>query len=326
MNVRHAIALALLSACPVLGTARAEGVWTLVVENDVFYGSDRDYTNGVAFAWAPPPLAPAPEWAQAVARWAPLFPEGGRIRYGYVIGQTMSTPADISVREPLVTDRPYAGWLYGTVALNAEGDGRFDQLALSAGVIGPASLADRAQIRFHRLTGSRKPEGWASQLRNEPGVLATWQRSWRRLWSARVAGLEVDGTPHLGAALGNVYTYANAGYTVRLGQRLARDFGTLRIAPAPPGAGFTVPGEGASWYAFVGIDGRAVGRNVFLDGNTFRSGPGVLREPWVGDLHWGFAITRQSVRLGYTHVRRTREFRGQAKSENFGAASISVSF
>ena len=262
MNVARVLLPAAILAFCVVNAARAEGVWTLVVENDVFYGSDRDYTNGVAFAWAPPPLSPAPHWVQSVARWVPLFPEGGRIRHGYVIGQTMSTPADISAREPLATDRPYAGWLYGTMALNAEGDGRFDQLALSAGVIGPASLADRTQIRFHRLTGSRRPEGWGSQLHNEPGVLATWQRSWRGLWSAQVAGLEVDGTPHLGAALGNVYTYANAGYTVRLGRRLARDYGTLRIPPAPPGAGFTVPGEGASWYAFLGIDGRARGTGL----------------------------------------------------------------
>jgi len=73
--------------------------------------------------------------------------------------------------------------------------------------------------------------------------------------TGRFAGLELDLTPHAGGALGNVYTYANAGFTVRYGKRLVSDLGPMRIRPSPPGSGFFVPADTFSWYAFVGVDG-----------------------------------------------------------------------
>ena len=49
-------------------------------------------------------------------------------------------------------------------------------------------------------------------------------------------------------------------------------------------------------------------------------------EPLVGDLQFGFALTWSDVRLGYTHVLRTREFKTQGKTGEFGAVSLSIQF
>jgi hypothetical protein len=52
----------------------------------------------------------------------------------------------------------------------------------------------------------------------------------------------------------------------------------------------------------------------------------VDKEPLVGDLQWGLVLTWRDVRLGYTHVVRTREFKTQLEHDTFGAFSISISF
>jgi hypothetical protein len=309
------------------------GALSFVYENDVFYDTDREYTNGVRLAWVTGP-GETPDWALTAARWLPFFPDSAgntvKIRTTYAVGQNMYTPGDITVADPAPGERPYAGWLYGSIGLIVEwGEelNRLDQLDLSVGVVGPASLAEQTQRFVHKyVTNSPDPKGWDTQLRNEPGVVLTYQRSWRRFVAGNVEGIGFDVVPHLGAALGNVYTYANAGLTLRVGADLPRDYGPPRIQPSLPGAGFFQRHDGLGWYLFAGVEGRAVARNIFLDGNTFRDSRSVDREPLVGDLQYGFAITWRNARLSYTHVVRTREYAGENGDDDFGALSLSVRF
>jgi hypothetical protein len=46
----------------------------------------------------------------------------------------------------------------------------------------------------------------------------------------------------------------------------------------------------------------------------------------VGDLQFGFVLDWSDMRLGYTHVLRSREFRTQESKDYFGALSVSVKF
>jgi hypothetical protein len=301
------------------------GVVSLIVENDSFYGNDEHYTNGIALTWVPTD-DPAPSWFVRIARWLPWFPKNGEVHHGYVFGQNMYTPSDITVADPPPDDRPYAGWLYGTIGLAVESGRQLDQYALTLGVVGPASLAEQGQKLLHEIQGSAEPQGWDTQLDNEPGIVVTYQRSWRGLAAHRLAGLELELTPHLGGALGNVYTYVNAGMTIRLGRSLSLDYGPPRIQPSVPGLGFFVPADRFAWYLFAGFEGRAVARNIFLDGNTFQGSRSVDKEPLVGDLQGGIVLTWRGVRLAYTHVLRSPEFDGQDGSEQFGAVSLSVGF
>ncbi|MGD9536341.1 MAG: lipid A deacylase LpxR family protein [Alphaproteobacteria bacterium] len=309
----------------VAADATESGIFSLVLENDVFYDTDQHYTNGIRASW----LAGAdatPEWALDAARWFPLFPDGGDVRIDYALGQSMYTPSDIELQNPPADDRPYAGWLYGSLGLIAETGERLDQLALTLGMVGPASLAGKTQKMVHEITGSDDPKGWDTQLKNEPGIVLTYQRSWRQFASGSFQGLGFDMTPHVGGALGNVFTYANAGLTLRFGEGLSLDYGPPRIQPSLPGSGFFVPADGFGWYLFAGAEGRAVARNIFLDGNSFRDSRSVDKEPLVGDVQFGIAVLWRSVRLAYTHVLRTQEFKGQTERDDFGAFSFSLRF
>jgi hypothetical protein len=154
----------------------------------------------------------------------------------------------------------------------------------------------------------------------------TYQRSWRQLATATLARGDLDLTPHLGGAVGNVYTYANAGLTLRYGRRLPLDYGPPRVQPSLPTSGFVSPTDKFAWYLFAGVEGRAVARNIFLDGNTFTASRSVDAEPLVADLQFGLVLTWGRVRLSYTHVLRSREFQTQRENAQFGAASLSVAF
>ncbi|MFZ5790979.1 MAG: lipid A deacylase LpxR family protein [Pseudomonadota bacterium] len=322
------LALAMLTAAfaPAAHADEPEqGTFNFVLENDIVSGFDRDYTNGVQLSWTSGPDR-VPSWAIDAARLFPLFPETGRVRASFALGQSIYTPNDITLRNPPAEDRPYAGWLYGSIGLIAETGTRLDQLQLQVGVVGPASLAEQTQTTVHEIVGADKPRGWDTQLENEPGVVLTYQRSWRAFVSGEFLGFSFDATPHIGGALGNVFTYANGGATLRLGWNLPNDYGPPRIEPSLPGSGFFEPQGSLGMYIFAGLDGRAVARNIFLDGNTWQDSRSVEKEPLVGDAQVGFAVTLGSVRLAYTHVFRTQEFASQHGADKFGAVSLSLRF
>ncbi len=303
------------------------GTLVLEYENDLFGGEDRYYTNGIRATW----LSPDDRVPRLVKRGAdrlPFFSQRGDIKLSYSLGQNMYTPDDITLRDPPRDDRPYAGWLYATVGLGSETERRLDRLQLSVGVVGPASGADKIQKEAHRFVGAPRPEGWDTQLRNEPALLLAYQRQ-NRAWIGRGDnGWAWDGTPFWGGAVGNVFTQINGGFTVRVGQNLPLDWGPPRISPTLPGSGIFRPAAPFGWYLFGSIDSRVVLYNIFLDGNTYQNSRSVSgTRPVVGELQFGGAMNiGLRTRITYTHVLSTREFSSQRGKTNFGSLSLSYRF
>lgn len=327
----------LLLLAPGLAQAEEAATWTLEVENDLVADTDRHYTNGLRLTRISPadPKDSVLNDAKPLAQQFLLFPETAATdlrqqswRWSGTFGQSMFTPADIRRRDPLTTDRPYAGWSYLGLGLYAETkhDGKLavlDIAEVDIGIIGKASGAGYTQRRWHELIGADKPLGWSHQLRNEPGLVAVRERKWRFTPIAPVAGYGIDITPHLGGALGNVFTHAAAGATFRLGENLIDDYGPPRIRPSLPGSPFFESEDAFGWYLFAGFEGRAVARNAFLDGNGFQDGPRVSKRSFVGDVQFGLSMILAHTRISYTHVLRTREFDQQPNADRFGAFSLS---
>jgi hypothetical protein len=323
-----ALLLALLSTLgatlPAFASEKTtSGVLALVFENDHFNNTDRHYTNGINLGWVPDSSS-APKWVLAIAHQIPFFPTDGVVRHDYSFGQSTFTPSDITRDDPPSDDRPYAGWLYSTIGIENNTASQLDQLNLTLGMVGPASLAELSQKTLHKFRAVNKPRGWNTQLHNEPGIVMTYQRSWRPFADRTFVGRNFDLTPHAGGALGNVFTYANAGLTLRLGRKLPFDYGPPRIQPGLPGSMAFTAAEGCAWHLFAGIEGRAVARNIFLDGNTFRDSHSVHKEPFVGDLQFGAVLIWQDIRLSYTHILRSAEYKNQGVRDGFGAISLAI--
>lgn len=334
MRIRPLFILQLCLICSLLwqnsalatdGTEHYTGKLSLVLENDLFYQSDKDYTSGLSAIWVPTENT-APDWALSIASWVPWLEQDRKVRHGYAIGQTMYTAKDITLEDPSLDERPYAGFLYATFGMAITSEHKLDQLSFTLGVVGPMAGAEHSQRIIHQVVGSEEPQGWDTQIQNEAGIVLTYQHSWRELKISNYFGNELEITPHFGGALGNIYTYLNTGITLRFGEHLPLDFGPPRIQPSIQGTGFFAARQPFNWYLFAGVEVRAVGRNIFLDGNTWRDSRSVDREPLVGDFQWGAVLTFKTIQLSYTHVSRSKEFKGGPESHQFGALSLTTLF
>jgi len=320
-----AAVLTAFSTSPTLGdtnVGQEKGTLSFVFENDLFYKTDRDYTNGVELSYTSP-TQDTPELIDQIARGLPFFSSEGKVRASYAIGQSIFTPSDTRSVIPPPTQRPYAGFLYGSVGITDDTGSRLDQLSLQIGLTGPSSLASDTQRFVHRVINDPEPMGWHSQLRGEPGVVLIYSRNVSIMPRQSLAGLSFDLEPHYGAAVGNIYDYVNAGAMARLGFNIPDDYGPLRIEPSLPGSGFFQSTGMVGAYIFAGADGRAIGRNLFLDGNTSGGGPSVQKKTFVGDFELGAALTFNFMQVTFTHVIRTKEYRTQPRPDQFGAINVS---
>jgi lipid A 3-O-deacylase len=313
------------------------GTYSLLVENDKFNSfdqakqTDRNFTNGLRLNWMSDRIECPPPALSALAARMPMFDASGRTRVGFALGQSFYTPEDTSRRDLVRTDRPYSGWTYVAAALTSDlgegaNRGRLDTIELQLGIVGPQSYAEQTQKEWHKLIGAKPPLGWNNQLRNEPGVALFYERKWRRqeIPFEAPGGWAVDLTPHVGASLGNVFTYVAGGATFRIGNDLSVDYGPPRIRPGLAGSmHIDPPADGLAYYAFFGFEGRAVARDITLDGNSFARSHSVDRRPLVGDLQMGLALLVGPARGTFTYVMRTREFEGQRNPDRFGALSLS---
>jgi lipid A 3-O-deacylase len=317
--------------------ARSAPTLTLYVENDSFDGTDRHYTSGVKLSWLSADLTGWgwTGWRKTFIDLLPFVnrPEGQK-NFGISFGQNIYTPQDLTARTPDPKDRPYAGWSYLEFAFVSKTPVIADTISIQLGVVGPDSYAKQTQGLVHKLISDADPQGWDHQLHDEPGVNFIYERRWRFYARTLDDTLGLDLVPHAGASLGNVQTYANAGGTLRLGFNLPSDFGVDLVSPGSVGSApaddmdpRVARNRDFSLFVFTAVDGRAVARDIFLDGNTFRSSPSVHKEPLVADLSAGLGLIAGRWQFTLTQVRRTREFKTEPEAfDDFGSITVSRAF
>lgn len=214
-------------------------------------------------------------------------------------------------------------------------------LELQVGTVGPRAQGEWAQREFHELLPNAKPPlGWDTQIPNEWGAYVRYRHMERRpLGRLEIFGeeIETDIVPYAEAALGNVQTYAEAGVDFRIGRNIGPPF-SPRLGPALerglvaertsgpasadamsggiPTAGGQGPDcvSGLGWFTlrectlFVGVSGRGVARNIFLDGTWSGASHSVDKEPFYYDVSAGFRLRWDAFQLETYFVRRSREF------------------
>lgn len=323
-------AAALVLAASAAACASGGSSYSLYAENDAFGADNRDryYTNGVRISGLYT-TEEAPRLVRAAARTLPDVLELRTSQLGWVLGHEMYTPDDLERDPPDPDDRPYAGWLYvgllASMATRADDGPAGDHvnvLELDLGVVGPSSQADRLQKQFHGIVSSARGEAWDHQLHDEVGVVLQLEHRRRLLAGETVLGGEWDLLGTGGIALGNVFDHATLGVLTRWGTTLPRDFGPNTIHSTAVDVPDVRDGIDGRVYVFGGAQGRAVARNLFLDGNTFRDSPSVDSRVLVGELRAGFAFEWGAFRFAYTHIARSREFDGQDEPQTYGSLAL----
>lgn len=312
------------------------GSLTFTVENDKFFaGTDEHYTNGFKLSTLSTDLrsftddsVPAP--VRGLSRLlGGLISDNKPYKFGLSLGQNIYTPKDTETSAYQPDDRPYAAWLYLGVAFHVyhppasfTGPARLDVFEITVGTVGPAALGREVQNGFHDIIDAEHAEGWRQQIHDEPGLNFVYERKYRFSTERARTGWGADFIPHAGLSLGNIFTYANAGFEVRAGYRLPSDFGSSLIRPSGDSNSLRRPPF--NLFLFAATDARAVARDITLDGNSFRDSPSVDKKPLVADLFAGLGFGTRNWQFTYAQAYRTIEFQGQDQRSVFG--SISVSF
>lgn len=318
--------------------------WTFSAqwENDLWVDTDRNYTNGAKLSWVSPDLTEyrdagtLPGIIYRISDFIPFIHAPHTQRNVAInIGQNMYTPADISVPDPDPLDRPYAGWLYFGVGFHNKTERWLDIVELNIGVTGSWSMAEETQKFVHKhIRGNIIPQGWDHQIGREVVVNLVGERKVRFWRLGEERGHAADAFVHFGGSLGTLYTFANAGFTVRTGWNLPSDFGSspIRIAGdvnAPAASDDPRLEGGAGWgiHFFGSMDQRAVLFDATLDGNLFGDDVSVDKKPFVTDLSFGVSLVVWNWKLSCAQVARSREYRTQKDDwHRFGSFSLSYTY
>ena len=271
------------------------------VENDLFTGSDSNYTNGVSINWSSDDLATYRD-GEFVHEWARLFDfatgfdangEGHYLVLSLI--HEMNTPTDISIADPPPEEQPYSGVLLFDTSLYSD-HGRAQQAwNIRLGAVGSVTQADHAQIEYHKWIGAEEPRGWETQLPDEMLFNIGYFRSDRFYEQQFGNGIEVHANSILIAEAGTYVTALGVGGVLEFGRDLQD-----KVTTASLGAGLgsfvgvgAEPTETLELSTYIGLAGYGVGHYLPLDGTVFRDSRSVAaREDWVGQFGTGIAARK----------------------------------
>lgn len=242
------------------------------------------------------------------------------------LGQNMYAPADLTKKEHIKGDRPYAGILYG-------GLGRemfFDEKSawshyaeLDFGIIGPSAHCKQTQKLIHKWLDCKDPKGWDNQLHDEPVLNVQWWTKYNWYICDYVALV-----PRAGVLAGTIQDAVEVGCDLKVGWNLKNDVGNNLMFSAAKSQKSTFLKK-LSAYAYIGADERYYLYNHFLEGSMFGhrdNGLGVDIEPFVGEIQCGACIQYDGFFIKYYMVFRQDEFKHQKNAPNYGGLSIGFSF
>jgi hypothetical protein len=265
-----------------------------------------------------------PKWCLAIKDKLSMFDhEGYRHNIGIGFGQDMFTPRDLEDPNLSEDDRPYAGWTYIALSLHHKDATNLHKLELKLGIVGESSFAEETQDLIHTFTRSTEARGWHHQLKDEPGINLAYEYRKRYIFLNNW----VDVIPKGRIDVGNVYTGALTGATLRYGYNLPNDFHSNRISSAGAVYPTNYKSKGLfSLYLFTTVTGYVIARDIFLDGNTFKNSHSVDKKYYKGEIEFGAGISYKRVYFTYTQIYVTKTYDTQKSSHSYGSFNLGVRY
>lgn len=326
------------------------GYLTFYLDNDLFAGTDENYTNGgrLSYVSEGKPVVDIPfvqkflkrfsaeegsdSWTRKI--WGFENDEDVEYSYGFALTQLMFTPSDPATSLPAAGERPYAGWLGLGLSLHVRDQNTLNSVELSIGTTGKYAYAEATQDWVHDIRGKDKFRGWDSQLPSEPTLNLSFDQRRRGLMFDDVElpfDLEIDGFTDTGYSLGNFLSEAHIGGTVRIGWNLPIEFSDPRLSITSHTQKLYSQNDynkhKISGYAIFGVRASAVLHDITLDGPLFRDyDTGVDKEYLIGEYYFGLGVRYDQFELGYVQTYRSRQYKTQDKSQSFGSIALRMHF
>ncbi|MBC2716875.1 MAG: lipid A deacylase LpxR family protein [Desulfobacteraceae bacterium] len=314
--------------------------FSIYLENDYFAGKDGEYSSGLKLTWSSAIKDQYPQkvwphrWFYPLIKHVPFekYPDRKK-NITIAFGQNIFTPEDIESEEVVIDERPYAGVSYLSVGFHSSLERQMDTIEVSLGLVGPSSYAEQIQKAVHKFFDDIEPQGWDNQLSNEPLLEIIYEHKKKITQSGIGSGFGYDLILNTGGGFGNALIYYNLGLAYRFGWNIPNDFGIFPIRTVSSFNGSLDDKDPRNSQQkkfgiqlFFSAEGRAVLRNIFLDGNTFTDSHSVDKKPIVGDFATGMNLCRGRAQLSFAFVFRSKEYETQKKAQKFGSINFSVSY
>lgn len=284
----------------------------IIVENDVFFGHDKDYTNGTRL-----------EYTQRL--------ENGDY-YGISLSQLIFTPRT-HTNGAVYGEHPYAGWLTAGGGYVFVGEQNSTALEFQLGTTGKASIAKDCQWFIHEVEHLQQWDGWHDQMPSEVTLQLSVRNDVRldALEYRSSSGFQTDGLAYGRLEGGTVYVTGGAGVLYRFGYNLPPSMNDFTINGAnygiSPFSGRTYDASSNSYYGVAGVFAKYVLRDLFLDGTAFHHfDTHVDKEPWVVDVYLGIGIRADDVDYFFGAVYRSPQFKTQTGYTVFGNLQVKWNF
>ena len=291
-------------------------------DNDAYFeptNYDRYYTAGHNLSYT------SKEWLdsklQYLALFSRLFKQDLASSFSVGIGQEIYTPAARFAINPPANDAPYGGYLYINTMIQNRTNNFLEQLELNTGVVGEIALGKEAQDLIHRLIHYYSLAGWSHQIKNEFILNAYYKAMYR----FDIVSNIIDILPYGVVALGNANTHLEIGAKMRIGYGLHGDFGIQKATSNHIGT--TSLNDDFRFYLTFGIAERFVGRNIFIQGNSFggfQTGLDMARCVYEAEI--GTLIAWKGISLAYVYSYKQKEFSTQLLNSNYATIRLEVSF
>lgn len=173
-------------------------------ENDLVFGTDYYFTQGVHFEAVSPGIGKLP------SRYVLLRPDSCYNRFGMALESAGYTPTIISADSIRHGDRPFAGLASLKVFSYTTNASRGERYAttLTIGLLGPAAYGHEIQETIHKKTGNADPVGWKYQVGN--ALILNYELNYERALFVRrrflltAAGVARAGTFSIKGGMGGV--------------------------------------------------------------------------------------------------------------------------
>jgi len=149
-----------------------------------------------------------------------LIPDLPNQYSGFLTGQEIYTPEDITEEEVLRDQRPYAGYLFIEYYEEYYQENKYLRFGIQTGCIGPCALAGETQNKIHQGKREANNEdtppnanGWDHQISDEMVL----QTNVKLQWVSMIEEEYFDVSPFIIGNLGNVFTDIGIGINSRLG-------------------------------------------------------------------------------------------------------------
>ena len=270
------------------------GEFTLTMDNDIVGHSDRHYTHGTKFSNAIE-YKPDTYWELSIAQY-------------------MYTPDNIDSIGKIIGDRPYAGWLYlGNMLSFREGESQ-KSIELDIGTTGENSLSDQTQIWVHNKLDNKEPKGWHNQLDSKLGINVSLIDKYKH------RTVHTDLIYGWNMSAGNIHSSFGLGGLFRFGYNIPDNFGHTKMEP-------TVRFKNDyGTYVFVGLEGRYVEYNTFLQGSNAEEEYQITKEDFVGEFYMGLGGFYKAINLIYSYNIRGKEFEEQDSINKYGPIIFAIKY